>query len=68
MVTRSKKESIGAKQKGTGVKVGKLSLRKERIKDLAAPEKKQIKGGRGTGTGTGGGDYSCLQVWSCLTK
>jgi len=63
MVTRSKKESIGAKQKGAGVKVGKLSLRKERIKNLSAPEKKQIKGGRGTG-----GDYSCLQVWSCITK
>ena len=66
MVTRSNKESIASKQKGTGVKVGKLSLRKERIKNLSASEKKQVKGGRGTGGGTG--DYSCLQVWSCLTK
>ena len=64
MVTRSKKGSIGGKQKGAGLKVGKLSLRKERINNLSPSEKKQVKGGRGTG----GGDYSCLQVWSCLTK
>ncbi len=32
------KRKYRSKQKGTGVKVGKLSLRKERVKDLSAPE------------------------------
>ena len=63
MVTRSKKETMKGKQKESSVKVGNLGLRKETLKNLTDAEKKQIKGGRGTG-----GDYSCLQVWSCFTK
>ena len=41
MVTKSK--GAGAKKKGK-VKVGKLKLNKETVKDLTTEEKKQIKG------------------------
>lgn len=40
MVTKSK-----AGQKKSKVKVGKLKLNKETVKDLTGKEKKQIKGG-----------------------
>lgn len=43
MVTKSKKSSTGAK-KGR-VKVGKLELNKETVKDLTSGEKKGVKGG-----------------------
>lgn len=47
MVTKSKKS--GAK-KGR-VKVGKLSLTKETVKNLSAGEKKRVKGGVDVATG-----------------
>jgi hypothetical protein len=64
MVSRTKKQSTEGRQQASGVKVGKLSLRKERVKDLSPAEKKQVKGGKGATTG----DWSCLQVISCITK
>ena len=42
MVTKSK--SAGAMKKGK-VKVGKLKLNRETVKDLTGSKKKQIKGG-----------------------
>ena len=65
MVSRTKKQSTEGRQQGSGVKVGKLSLQKESVKNLSPAEKKQVKGGKGTTTA---GDWSCLQVLSCLTK
>ena len=68
MVTKSTKQSTRGRQQGSGVKVGKLSLRKERVKALTADEKKQVKGG-GKFTTTGGGDpWTCINVLSCYTK
>ena len=46
MVTKSK--TVAGKGK---VKVGKLKVNKETVKDLTADEKKQVKGGKLTGTG-----------------
>lgn len=43
MVTKFR--TAGAKKKGT-VKVGKLKLKKETVKDLTGSEKKGIKGGQ----------------------
>ena len=46
MVTRSKKSATGAKKQTKGrVKVGKLNLTKETVKDLTASQQKQLKGG-----------------------
>ena len=42
MVTKSKKSSIAKRGR---VKVGKLKLNKETVKDLTGKEKKQIKAG-----------------------
>jgi len=44
MVTRSKKQNTSEKKKGR-VKVGKLKLNKETIKDLTDSEQKRAKGG-----------------------
>jgi hypothetical protein len=41
MVNKSKKLTSGA-----GVKVGKMKVNKETVKDLSSSEKKQIKGGQ----------------------
>ena len=46
MVTKSKARANNGK-----VKVGKLKVNKETVKDLTADEKKEIKGGNLTGTG-----------------
>jgi hypothetical protein len=44
MVTKTKKADEKEEKKGR-LKVGKLKLNKETVKDLNADEKKQIKGG-----------------------
>ena len=45
MVSRSKKGVTGGKKQTKGrVKVGKLNLNKETVKDLTAREQKQLKG------------------------
>ena len=67
MVTTTRKQSTAGKQQGSGVKVGKLSLRKERVKSLSAAEKKQVKGGLKTTTG-GGDPWTCINILSCYTK
>jgi len=41
MVDKSSKSTSGGK-----VKVGKMKLNKETVKDLSAAEKKQVKGGQ----------------------
>jgi natural product precursor len=43
MVTKSKKQSVGAKR--GRVKLGKLKLKKETVKNLSESEVKNIKGG-----------------------
>jgi hypothetical protein len=43
MVTKSKKQTAGEKR--GRVKVGKLKLNKETVKDLSASEVKKIRGG-----------------------
>jgi hypothetical protein len=54
MVTKSRKQSTEGK-KGR-VKVGKLKVNKETVKDLGQKEWKYIKGGMGKKTGYGCGD------------
>jgi hypothetical protein len=44
MVTKSK--AAGKEQKKSRVKVGKLKLNKETVRDLSGKEAKAIKGGR----------------------
>ena len=46
MVTRTKTAPKGTTKKRDGVKVGKLKLNKETVKDLSASQQKQVKGGR----------------------
>lgn len=46
MVTKSKKQTAGEKeQKKSRVKVGKLKLNKETVKDLTGSDEKKVKGG-----------------------
>lgn len=67
MVTKSKKSGT---KKGR-VKVGKLSLNKETVKNLSAGEKRRVKGGVGVATGLclGTGDTSkCMRPTDPLPK
>lgn len=75
MVTRSKRVT-GQKNQGKGrVKVGKLRLNKETVKDLTGRERKQIKGGLtytcagtcGCGLPVGGNplSYTCVGTPGC---
>jgi hypothetical protein len=72
MVTKSKKQVAGGKEgKKNRVKVGKLKLNRETVKDLTGDEARRVKGGVGGGGGTptcvvvnrdgatGGGDVRC---------
>jgi hypothetical protein len=53
MVTKSKKHGKGEKEAKKGrVKVGKLKLDRETIKDLTGDEARRIKGGMGGRSGT----------------
>ncbi|MGH9944668.1 MAG: hypothetical protein ACRD9R_20160 [Pyrinomonadaceae bacterium] len=57
-----------AKKKSTGqVKVGKLKLNKETLKDLSTEEAKQVKGGARPRPASGGGGCtaSCNNQWTC---
>lgn len=53
MVTRTKTAPKRTTRKRGGVKVGKLKLNKETVKDLSASQQKQVKGGRRAATWTG---------------
>jgi hypothetical protein len=56
MVTKSK-----AGQKKGKVKVGKMNLKKETVKDLTPGEKKQIRGGVCAQVGKGSLTGACFQ-------
>ena len=52
MVTKSKKKATGAKaQKKGRVKVGKLQVNRETIKDLSDEEARRVRGGIGPDLG-----------------
>lgn len=57
MVTKSKKQSTGAKR--GRVKLGKLKLKKETVKDLSESEVKNIKGGAIPSLGVQAGTNLC---------
>jgi hypothetical protein len=55
MVTKSKKQDADKKEQKKGrVKVGKLKLDKETVRDLSSSEARKIKGGGATNTCQGG--------------
>ena len=54
-------KSIAAQKKGK-VKVGKLKVSKETVKDLVTEEKKQVKGGVARSL------HECLVTQSCYCK
>jgi natural product precursor len=65
MVTKSKAHTIGEKEEKKGrVKVGKLKLNKETVKDLTNSEAKRVKGGQAwNADGTSGaGSCQCYTV------
>ena len=62
----NKPKSVENEQKKGRVKVGKLKLNKETVKDLTDSEKKQIKGGRGEFTISI--IPTCLPTKDCPTK
>lgn len=64
MVTKRKgsSEKEVTKQK---VKVGKLNLNKETVKDLQDAETKKVKGGAPRASGGGGCTASCNNQWTC---
>lgn len=65
MVTKRKRTSETAATKGK-VKVGKLNLNKETVKDLANAESKKVKGGAiARASGGGGCTNSCNNQWTC---
>ena len=60
MVTRNKTHKTGEKEEKKGrVKVGKLKVNKETVKDLTGKEAKQVKGG----VATGGGNTKATCYW-----
>jgi membrane fusion protein, multidrug efflux system len=54
LVVKSKKPADSTEQKKSRVKVGKLNLNKETVKDLSRDEARHVKGGAATQTCTGG--------------
>jgi hypothetical protein len=64
MVIKSKKQTK-KQSKGSRVKVGKLELNKETVKNLTRTERKQIKGGQAARTNFSCPNTLCISINAC---